>query len=87
MELLRSSAKPLVRALCQNSSYRIFHSSTDNREPQWKDGETEIDYLDYDYLVEGEGLKEGGFYIIELIPGFYHYQDMSEYILVYVLMK
>ena len=43
--------------------------------------------LDYDYLVEGKGLKEGGFYIIELIPGFYHYQDMSEYCLLDEVMN
>ena len=34
--------------------------------------------LDYDYFVKGEGLKEGGFYIVEVIPGFYHMKDMSE---------
>ena len=34
--------------------------------------------LDYDYFVKGEGLKEGGFYIVEIIPGFFHLQDMSE---------
>ena len=35
--------------------------------------------LDYDFFVKGEGLKEGGFYIVEIIPGFFHYKDMSEY--------
>lgn len=34
--------------------------------------------LDYDYFTAGIGLKAGGFYMLEQLPGYVRYEDMSE---------
>lgn len=36
--------------------------------------------LDYNYFIPGKGLKKGGFWLIDTIPGFHHMEDMSEYL-------
>lgn len=36
--------------------------------------------LDYNYFVPGYGLKKDGFWLIDTIPGYYHMEDMSDYL-------
>ena len=34
--------------------------------------------LDYDYFTAGIGLKSGGFFMLEQLPGYVRYEDMTE---------